>query len=123
MDRTTGSRIKHLRERRGWTQLALSNKVGINNSVLSRIEDNKRPVSSEELKLFAAAFNVSTDYLSGYTPTDLSDGAKMLTDAIDLSEDQAIKKIQDMFTYKGQDITEDQARTIYYLSLGVVKKD
>lgn len=61
----TGSRIKQLRERKGWTQLDLGLKVGMNNSVLSRIEANKRPVESQELKKFAEIFGVSTDYLLG----------------------------------------------------------
>jgi transcriptional regulator with XRE-family HTH domain len=61
----TGSRIKQLRERKGWTQLDLALKVGINNSVLSRIESNKRPVESQELKKIAEVFEVTTDYLLG----------------------------------------------------------
>lgn len=63
MNIKTGSRIKQLRERKGWTQLDLALKVGMNNSVLSRIEANKRPVEAQELKKFADEFGVSTDYL------------------------------------------------------------
>lgn len=123
MHSKTGSRIKQLRERRGWTQLDLAVKVDMNNSVLSRIESNKRPVESEELKKFADVFNVSTDFLSGHTNGDLSQGAKLLKDVVELSDDEAIKKIKELFSYKGKEITEDQAKTIFYLSLGVVKKD
>lgn len=123
MNSKTGSRIKQQRERRGWTQLELAEKVGMNNSVLSRIESNKRPVESEELKKFADVFNMSIDQLLGHVNGDLSNGAKAFKDAIDLSEDEAIKKIQDTFSYKGKQITVDQARMIYFLSLGVVKKD
>lgn len=65
MNGKTGSKIKQLRERKGWTQLELSTKVGINNSVLSRIESNKRPVESQELKKFAEVFGISTDNLLG----------------------------------------------------------
>lgn len=65
MNSRTGSKIKQLRERKGWTQLELSTKVGINNSVLSRIESNKRPVESQELKKFAEVFEISTDNLLG----------------------------------------------------------
>jgi transcriptional regulator with XRE-family HTH domain len=119
-----GARIRQLRDRRGWSQKYLSNLVGINNSVLSRIESNKRPVESEELKRFADVFEVSTDYLSGYSKSTLpQDDTREYVDIIDLSEEQAIKQIKDLFSYKGRDITEDQAKTIYYLSLGVVKKD
>lgn len=67
MGTTTGERIKKLRERRDWSQLELAKRVGINNSVLSRIEADKRPVETELLKKFAEIFNVSTDYLSCIT--------------------------------------------------------
>lgn len=58
-----GERIKNLREKRNWTQLYLAEKIGMNNSVLSRIEAGKRPVEDHEIKLFADVFEVSTDFL------------------------------------------------------------
>lgn len=67
MGKTTGERIKKLRERRDWSQLELAKRVGINNSVLSRIEAGKRPVETELLKKFSEIFDVTTDYLSGLT--------------------------------------------------------
>ncbi|KZS45743.1 hypothetical protein AWU65_07365 [Paenibacillus glucanolyticus] len=60
-----GDRIKKLREREGLTQLDLANKMGINNSVLSRIEAGKRSVEESELNYFADYFDVTTDYLLG----------------------------------------------------------
>lgn len=118
-----GARIKQLRERRGWSQKELGERVRMNHSVLSRIESNKRPLESEELRKFAEVFEVTTDLIIGHSSTALSHGANEFKEIIDLSEDEAIHKIQEMFTYKGNDITEDQSRMIYYLSLGVVKKD
>jgi transcriptional regulator with XRE-family HTH domain len=71
-----GKNIKRLREERDWTQIQLSQKVGINNSVLSRIESGKRDVEDYLLVKFAEVFNVSTDYLLGRTdisnPTELT---------------------------------------------------
>lgn len=116
-----GARIKRLRLQRGWNQRKLATLVKMNNSVLSRIENSLRPVETEELKKFAEVFDVNIDYLSGYGKTGLSDDAQEFVDIIDLSEDQAINKIKEIFTYKGQDINEDQAKMIYYLALGVVK--
>jgi len=63
--KTTGDRIRRLRERNGWTQLELADAVKINNSVLSRIESGKRPVEDELLVRFADVFNTSADYLLG----------------------------------------------------------
>lgn len=51
----------------GLTQLELSNKLDINNSVLSRIEAGKRPVEDNELIKFADFFEVDSDYLLGRT--------------------------------------------------------
>jgi transcriptional regulator with XRE-family HTH domain len=66
-DMQIGDRIKSLREQRGWTQLELADKVGINNSVLSRIEGNKRPVEDDLVNKFADIFEVTADYLLGRT--------------------------------------------------------
>lgn len=62
---TIGSRIRSLREARNWTQEELCNKVGINNTVLSKIESDKRKIESQELARFADVFDVSTDFLTG----------------------------------------------------------
>lgn len=118
-----GSRIKRLRDQRGWSQRELAKHVDMNHSVLSRIESNKRPVTTEELNKFAEVFEVHTDYLSGFTKTDLSPEAQDFIDILDMSEEDAISKIQITFTAKGKGINLDQARMIYYLALGVVKKD
>lgn len=65
----TGSRIKHLREARNWSQLEFAEMAGMNNSVLSRIESNKRPIDSEELRKFSDILGVSTDHLVGKNET------------------------------------------------------
>jgi transcriptional regulator with XRE-family HTH domain len=62
-----GYRIKSLRERNNWSQLTLSEKLGINNSVLSRIEAGNRKVEDELITKFAKVFNVTSDYLLGHT--------------------------------------------------------
>jgi transcriptional regulator with XRE-family HTH domain len=62
---TIGSRIRSLREARNWTQEDLCSKLGINNTVLSKIESDKRKVEAQELAKIADVFNVSTDYLTG----------------------------------------------------------
>lgn len=63
-----GDRIRYLREKRGWTQLELAEKLNINNSVLSRIESNKRPVEDDLLTKIADLFGESADYLLGRNP-------------------------------------------------------
>lgn len=63
--KTTGQRIKRLRERHGWSQLELSSMLHLNNSVLSRIESGKRPVDDALLIKLADLFQTSADYLLG----------------------------------------------------------
>ena len=64
-----GEKIISLREKRGWTQKELANRVNINISVMNRIESNDRPLKDSELLTFANIFEVSADYLLGRTDT------------------------------------------------------
>jgi transcriptional regulator with XRE-family HTH domain len=96
MNITPGLRIKQLREKRDWSQLELAKRVGINNSVLSRIEADKRPIEAELLAKFAEVFGVSSDYILGRLPKDkfinhwgqLSpEDQRILDEFMDLSDD------------------------------------
>ena len=84
-----GYKIRKLREELGLSQLELSEKLNLNNRILSRIELNERSVRDDELLAFADFFDVSTDYLLGrtnvrnhpdtfaaHTDEDMSDEAK-----------------------------------------------
>ena len=62
---SVSSNIVNLREQRGLNQKELAENLGMNRSVLNRIENGTRPVRDDELKLFADYFNVSADYLLG----------------------------------------------------------
>lgn len=61
----SGDRIKILREEKKLSQLELAERIGINNSVLSRIESGKRSIEENEINLFADFFEVSGDYILG----------------------------------------------------------
>ncbi|MEK8213567.1 helix-turn-helix domain-containing protein [Paenibacillus sp. FSL L8-0463] len=61
----SGDRIKKLREARGISQIELADRIGINNSVLSRIGSGKRPVEDTEINAFADFFEVSGDNILG----------------------------------------------------------
>jgi transcriptional regulator with XRE-family HTH domain len=62
-----GSRIRHLREKKGWSQRELARRVNLNASVMNRIELGTRPVDDHELARFADVFEISSDYLLGRT--------------------------------------------------------
>lgn len=108
MKRGIGARIKHLRESRGWSQMLLGEKVGLNNSVLSRIEDEKRPVQDAELIRFCEVFNVAADDLLGISPRSLSVEAQNVLNSLDLSDEE----IRRMFPFEldGRPVTEDEFR-------------
>lgn len=63
-----GKRIAQLREAQGMSQALFSEKIGINRSVLNRIEFGTRPVRDNELRDIANFFHVSADYLLGNEP-------------------------------------------------------
>ncbi len=62
-----GDRIRNLREEREMSQIELAKIIGINNSVLSRIESGKRDVEDFLLVKFSEYFGVTSDYLLGRT--------------------------------------------------------
>jgi transcriptional regulator with XRE-family HTH domain len=65
---TVGQRLRMLREQRQWSQILLAEKLGIHNTVLSRIESGeKKSVDDQLISKAADIFEVSTDYLHGKT--------------------------------------------------------
>jgi transcriptional regulator with XRE-family HTH domain len=65
---TVGQRIRLLREKRQWSQIQLAEKLGIHNTVLSRIESGeKKSVDDHLISKAADIFEVSTDFLHGKT--------------------------------------------------------
>lgn len=62
-------KIIKLREERGWSQAELARRINMNNTALNKVEKGTRKLSSSELSELASAFNVTTDYLLGRTPT------------------------------------------------------
>lgn len=90
---TIGVRIKRLRERLGYSQKQLADKVGLNISVFNRIELDTRPVRSDELAKIADILEVTTDYLSGKTNIPnmkLDPSQRRIIDNIDLSDDELV---------------------------------
>lgn len=82
---STGERIRNTREDLDILQQELADAVGINVSVLSRIEKGTRAIRDDELVKIANKLHVSTDYLLGNTdipnepPASATAGAQTLT--------------------------------------------
>ncbi len=58
-----GKRLRVLRRRRGWTQLQLGEKLGLDRGYISDIENGKRNVSLEVLEIIATGFEMSVSGL------------------------------------------------------------
>jgi transcriptional regulator with XRE-family HTH domain len=65
MTNDIGKQLKSLREKKGWSQIYVSEKLDIDNTILSKIESGKRGVEVPLLNKFADLFEVSTDYILG----------------------------------------------------------
>ncbi|MEK4030863.1 helix-turn-helix transcriptional regulator [Pseudobacillus sp. FSL P4-0506] len=71
---SVGQRIINEREKKDWSQRELARRVGLNPSVMNRIESGERPIKDHELAKIADVLDVSTDFLLGRTNTsDIDD--------------------------------------------------
>ena len=59
----TGQTIRNLREKKGFTQAELADKLGVSSKAISKWEANKGTPSYEFLPLLAKLFNITIDYL------------------------------------------------------------
>ena len=58
-----GHRIRNLRKKRGWTQVEMAEKVGIDRSFLADVERGKRNVSILNLEIIASGLNTTLSRL------------------------------------------------------------
>jgi transcriptional regulator with XRE-family HTH domain len=54
-----GDRIRSLRKKRGWTQVEMAERVGIDRSFLADVERGKRNISILNVDLIAKGFKLS----------------------------------------------------------------
>lgn len=105
--------IINLRESRNWSQAELSRRLGVNKSIMNRIESGERKVSSEELNKLAEIFGVTTDYLLGRNQTpewadndDLFELDKMLDSNVNMA-------------YGGETLTDEEKQRVKDVLTGV----
>lgn len=61
------SRLKDLRDERGYTQIQMQMHTGIDQNDYSKIKTGKRYLTFEQCKRVALALDTSMDYLAGLT--------------------------------------------------------
>lgn len=59
--------LQKLRKEKKLTLTSLSNETGIKRTTLSHIENNKQLLNADEIKILCDYFNVSADYLLGFS--------------------------------------------------------
>ncbi|MDV3927916.1 transcriptional regulator [Elizabethkingia anophelis] len=97
MNEDIGLRIKELRKEKKLTQVEFSNEIGIDNSQLSKIEQGKIMPTLIQLMEIASKFNISLDWITGFSETS----KKVITDIReneqgnieDLNEKQLMEKL------------------------------
>lgn len=60
---TLGEQLRTLREQSSLSLRDVANKIGIDTSLLGKIERNERPATKEQIKLIASFFNVNEKQL------------------------------------------------------------
>lgn len=58
---TVGENIKTLREQSGFTQINLAKYLKVDQSLISKIEKNERPITSDMLEKLSALFGVTAE--------------------------------------------------------------
>lgn len=76
-----GGRLKKARNARGLTQVEAAEKVGIDDTTISKYENNKSEPDNETLNKLSTLYNCSIDYLMGRT--DKPDGIAAAGSVID----------------------------------------
>lgn len=71
-------KLKYLRDLKKLTQKEVANSIGVTTSAYGFYEQGKRTPSPELIVKLAEYFNVTTDYLLGYTKTSYSVNANIL---------------------------------------------
>lgn len=89
-------RLKYLRQSNKWTQQELASKIGVTKETLYRYEKNQLPPSYDSAVRLADLFEVSIDYLMGWTdcPTskDMEEREK-IEEKIRLLDEEQRKKL------------------------------
>ncbi|SDZ51114.1 Helix-turn-helix [Evansella caseinilytica] len=67
MKQTPKNKLKELRKKHNLTLRDLEKRIGINYSVISRIESGDRALTDSEINLICDFFQVSSEYLLGRT--------------------------------------------------------
>lgn len=106
-------KIASLRDKQGYTQEELADRLGISRAALSHYEKNRREPDFETLAKLADLFKVTIDYLIGRTnhpQSILQSDVKEKVDTINLSEEDILKRFT--LLYEGKKLDADHVNKI-----------
>lgn len=114
-------RIRKLRTERKWSQQDLSKRVGVSQPTIAEYEKGKINPSRETCARIAQAFEVSLDYLLGYSDTKGEPPYRESSDVIDIRE---IKRtvIDKKMVYGPEEIPEIDQEIIKRFILDAVRR-
>jgi transcriptional regulator with XRE-family HTH domain len=104
-----GERLTILRKNKGLTQEACAKKIGIPRSTYSNYENGKREPDIETIRKMASFFEVSTDFLLGYTNIPQTKKASEMTE-VEIEEFIHNPKIRPK--YKGRELTKEEIEKV-----------
>lgn len=107
----SGQRVRRLREQRGWSQLQLAEMVGLNNSVLSRIESGKRLIDEDLLCKFADVFDTTVDRLLGRHER-ISEASKIYESEQARRESEFLEQLREVAFFDGEQELSAEAKQI-----------
>lgn len=103
-----GSRVSNLRLKNKISQEELAKRLNVDRSSLSRLENGKRKVSTDELTILSKFFNKSSDYFLGIDQTSKCISPK---DSIDLKT-LLDGNLNTNMNYDGDNLTREQAERL-----------
>ncbi|MGG4393886.1 helix-turn-helix transcriptional regulator [Paenibacillus thiaminolyticus] len=106
-----GSRLGQLRERSGWTQEEMAEKLGITRAALSHYEKNRRKPDFDTLIQAADLFGVSVDYLVGrlhHGDVRLNSEPAEAAPGIELADPATLSRLR--LEVDGEALTYEEAR-------------
>lgn len=111
-----GDRLREERERRGWSQVYVAEKVlkMKRSSTYANWEYGIREPDMEMLTKLADLYECSSDYLLGRT----NDKHHSSIDAIDLSNEKAL--IDSKMYYEGMELTTDEKKDFLAIAKGIL---
>ena len=109
-----GLRIKHLREKFGWTQDQFADKLNMTPSDIGEYESGRNVLPSTVLAAIADLFDTSTDYLLGRA--DEPYNYPLLAASISKEDGELLRQFkartESMFRQNVGNISEDQIRSV-----------